>query len=142
MTYYSTDLDKDHVLQNFETTVNPMATVVNSPRHPLEERLRAVRDRMRCPACNLLPFEALSKDETPAPTTVRLEDLDLDALKKHPNCGFCLMLLDLRQHWLSEERGLAMKYDGVTYRDMCGMSDWRMRYTDHTYLGLFVDFGM
>lgn len=96
----------------------------------------------RCPACDLLPFEALARDETPVPTTIRLDEIDVGALSRQsPKCDFCRALLSLREHWLSNEREKKLAYDGISYRSMCGRSDWRLRYTDDTYLGLFVNFG-
>ncbi|KAF3038309.1 hypothetical protein E8E12_005365 [Didymella heteroderae] len=33
-----------------------------------------------------------------------------------------------------------MLEEGFAYHNMCGQSEWRMQRTDHSYLGLFVDF--
>lgn len=103
---------------------------------------QAVHESLKCPACDLLPFDALAEDKIPAPTTIDLDSVDIERLRKRSaKCGFCRALVDLREHWLSEERDHRMPDDGFAYHDMCGMSDWRMQRTDHTYLGLFVDFG-
>lgn len=96
----------------------------------------------RCPACDLLPFEVLTEEQTPPLTTIELDGIDVEALHKQSSkCDFCRALIDLREHWLSDERDRKLFDEGFAYHDMCGRSDWRLRYTDHTYLGLFVDFG-
>lgn len=103
---------------------------------------QALYESRKCPACDLLPFDALADDRTPPPTTIDLGSIDIERLRERSTkCDFCRSLVDLREHWLSEERDHRMLDDGFAYQEMCGMSDWRMQRTDHTYLGLFVDFG-
>lgn len=96
-----------------------------------------------CPACNLLPLDALSKDETPAPVTIRLDQVDIADIKRFVRkCHFCQILVDLYGHWTSDKSSMPFKYDGVTYRSLCGRDEWRVRYTEQSHLGLFVDFGV
>ena len=105
-------------------------------------RRQAVHESLKCSACDLLPFDALAEDRTPAPTTIDLNSLDLEKIRKRSSkCDFCRALIDLHGHWLSEERDHKMLEEGFAYHNMCGQSEWRMQRTDHSYLGLFVDFG-
>ncbi|XPS81350.1 hypothetical protein M3J09_013288 [Ascochyta lentis] len=70
-----------------------------------------------------------------------LDSIGVEAFRRHsPKRDFCRALLDLREHWFSNRRDCRMDDDGVTYREMCGRNEWRLRYADHTYLGLFMDF--
>ncbi|KAF1924617.1 HET-domain-containing protein [Didymella exigua CBS 183.55] len=102
---------------------------------------QAIHDSLKCLACELLPFDALAEDRTPPPTTIDLDSVDIEGLRKRAaKCDFCRALVDLREHWLSEERENRMPDDGFAYHNFCGMSDWRMKRTDHTYLGLNSDF--
>lgn len=97
---------------------------------------------LNCPACHLLPFDALAEDRSPEPTTIDLNNLDVERIRMwSSNCDFCRALADLQDHWRSNERDQQMLDEGFAYHNMCGMSESRMQRADDTYLGLFVDFG-
>lgn len=97
---------------------------------------------LKCPACDLLPFDGLAEDRSPEPTTIHLNNLDVEKIRTwSSDCDFCRALADLQDHWLSNERAQQMPDEGFAYHNMCGMSESRMRRAENTYLGLFVDFG-
>lgn len=95
-----------------------------------------------CPACNLLPLETLSKCETTAPVTILLDHLDIEAIDSFASkCDLCRLLGDLHRHWKSPQWRYPMEYAGFSYWELCGRNEWRIRYTERTYLGIHVDFG-
>ncbi|KAH8722549.1 heterokaryon incompatibility protein-domain-containing protein [Phaeosphaeriaceae sp. PMI808] len=109
--------------------------------YPADIQRREYFARSTCPACNLLPLEGLRGDVQPDTSTIYLDDLDKEQLLNFaPKCDLCQILVDLHHHWTSEARDQQLPYDGVTYRNVCGRNDWRIRYTDHSYVGLLVEF--
>jgi hypothetical protein len=103
---------------------------------------QASHGSLKCPACDLLPFDVLAEDRSPEPTTIDFNSFDIDRTRKWSSrCDFCRALVDLYGHWLSNERDQEMPDQGFAYYNMCGLSEWRMQHADDTYLGLFVDFG-
>ncbi|OCK75066.1 HET-domain-containing protein [Lepidopterella palustris CBS 459.81] len=97
-----------------------------------------------CPVCNLLPLHKLNTENPDLyifPVSLVLEELDFNSVEQFgPQCDLCRLLVALRTHWLSEERDRPLAYDGTLYWSPCGRSQPRLRYTDHSYLGLCVDF--
>lgn len=39
-------------------------------------------DGLKCPACDLLPFDVLAEDRSPEPTTIDFNRLDMDRIEK------------------------------------------------------------
>ncbi|KAF2714779.1 hypothetical protein K504DRAFT_529049 [Pleomassaria siparia CBS 279.74] len=105
-----------------------------------------------CPACSLLPLEALlARDGTPAPVMIRLDELDMSVCVQHSSvCDLCRLLVDLDAHWSSPRCEMSMELD-TTYREMCGRKkghlkqlqdiEWqRSKSRETSRLALHVDF--
>lgn len=76
-----------------------------------------------CPICILPAIRNLRQGSTKA--SIQIEELDWAIITKLvPKCDLCRLVVELREHWQSEDADKPMRYDGKSYRLMCENGAW------------------
>ncbi len=81
-----------------------------------------------CPICTLPSLELLLPPHSTSSTvTLNISDFDFEVLTTLvPKCDLCKLLVELRDHWASENAGkkLPLSRDGFSFTNMCENGRW------------------